>query len=339
MKSLNFSRCTLIGCIAGGMLAACGGSQPPIGAPGAMPQTSTTVTHAEQLRDFRIAGMDAPHTGIYVSESQSSHILGYPENNPGNKPPICRKSASSANGVAVDGRGNLIVPHGLYVTVFKGPGMCGPELGSIGMSEGNPVSAASADAANGTIAVAVIQDGSGNGSIELCTLNGGCNTNLTNPQMNFVEGVALANNGDCWASSQQYHYSGAVLTYFKGCSGAGESATGFENVEAGGLDIDKNGNLVAISSSTSSSASAIYVYSGCMPACKLVGGPFSLHGKTVSGHLNEDSSRLAAADYEYGQVDIYRYTPRSVTYLYSFNNSMSPSENVTSAAYNPRSKE
>jgi hypothetical protein len=157
--------------------------------------------------------------------------------------------------------------------------------------------------------------------------------------MNFVEGVALANNGDCWASSQQYHYSGAVLTYFKGCSESGESATGFENAEAGGLDIDKNGNLVAISSSTSSSASAVYVYSGCRPRCKLVGGPFSLHGEVESGHLDEDSSRLAAADYEYGQVDIYKFTPRSVTYLYSFNNGMSTSANVTGAAYNPRSKQ
>jgi hypothetical protein len=33
--------------VAAALLAGCGGSQPPIGAPGAMPQTSAIATHAE----------------------------------------------------------------------------------------------------------------------------------------------------------------------------------------------------------------------------------------------------------------------------------------------------
>ena len=36
MKSLDFGRYALCICTAVAMLAACGGSQPPIGAPGAM---------------------------------------------------------------------------------------------------------------------------------------------------------------------------------------------------------------------------------------------------------------------------------------------------------------
>jgi hypothetical protein len=34
MKSLDFSRYALSSCVAAAMLAGCGGSQPPIGAPG-----------------------------------------------------------------------------------------------------------------------------------------------------------------------------------------------------------------------------------------------------------------------------------------------------------------
>ena len=39
MKSLSFNGSALSSCVAAAMLAGCGGSQPPIGAPGAMPQS------------------------------------------------------------------------------------------------------------------------------------------------------------------------------------------------------------------------------------------------------------------------------------------------------------
>ena len=80
------------------------------------------------------------------------------------------------------------------------------------------------------------------------------------------------------------------------------------------------------------------VYSGCKPKCKKIGGPFSLQGTSLYGHLNEDSSRFAAADYQYGQIDIYKYAPTNIAYMYSFNNGLSSGERM-GAAYNPRSKE
>jgi hypothetical protein len=46
MKSLDFGRCVLGGFAAAAMLAGCGGSQPPVGAPGAIPQTGTAQARA-----------------------------------------------------------------------------------------------------------------------------------------------------------------------------------------------------------------------------------------------------------------------------------------------------
>ncbi len=63
------------------------------------------------------------------------------------------------------------------------------------------------------------------------------------------------------------------------------------NTYYGGLDIDKNGNIVAISAFDSN----VYVYSGCNPACTLVGGPFPMHGEAVFGHLNKQSMTFALA--------------------------------------------
>jgi hypothetical protein len=47
MKSLGFDRYTLRLVVAAALLAGCGGSQSPIGAPGAMPQSATQTEHLE----------------------------------------------------------------------------------------------------------------------------------------------------------------------------------------------------------------------------------------------------------------------------------------------------
>jgi hypothetical protein len=141
-------------------------------------------------------------------------------------------------------------------------------------------------------------------------------------------------HGDCWASGETTSYTSSLI-YFAGCTGSGVAATGFAQTLAfGALDIDKNGNLVVISVPTS-----LYVYKGCKPKCKLLGGPFTLEGSSTFGHLNEDSTSFAVGDYQYSQVDIYSYRPTSVTYRYSFNNGLTPSQLVEGAAYDPRSKE
>ncbi len=299
----------------------------------------------------RRADACADRGGIYGSQFFSSIINGYHHHNTGNGPPVCSLGASYANTIAVDGKGNLIDPDGgtRTIIVYRGPGMCGPEVGAVADGFGQPADAASMDAANGTIVVGNIFDNvarshgpshgtsSGFASISLCTLANGCTVNLSNPNMFLVAGVALANDGDCWASGTDSSGSG-TLFYFAGCSEEGQIATGFHNVSYGGLDIDKNGNLVSIDLGTSGSSS-LWVYRGCNPACTLVGGPFPLLGQTVFGHLNEQSMAFVTGDFEFGQLDIYDYSPTSLTYSYSINNGFSPSEEVEGAAYNPRSKQ
>ena len=145
------------------------------------------------------------------------------------------------------------------------------------------------------------------GSISLCSLKSGCTANLTNPNMHEVAGVAMSKDGDCWASAIDAN-SHANLTYFKGCSGSGATAKGFINPSYGGLDFDAAGNLVSFSGNSAQ----LYVYRGCNPRCKLVGGPFSMGGTSVYGHLNKSRDMLAVADYQHGQIDLYTYTPTAV---------------------------
>ncbi|HVN68238.1 MAG TPA: hypothetical protein VMU38_01095 [Candidatus Binatia bacterium] len=271
--------------------------------------------------------------GIYGSQFFAALINGYKTNGSG---PICSETASYPNSIAVDGKGNLIDPDGgsRTIIVYKGPGMCGPSVGSTSDNYGQPSDATSPNAATGTIVVGNIFDTSGAGSISLCTLSGGCTTNLTNANMYEVAGVAQAKNGDCWASATSSGGT-ATLTYFAGCTGAGQAATGFVNAYYGGLDIDKAGNLVSIDAFTP----ALRVYKGCNPTCTLVGGPFALNGDSVYGHLNKKSTEFVAGDYANGELDVYKYKPTGLTYQFSITSGFNASDDVEGAAFNPRSKE
>jgi hypothetical protein len=275
--------------------------------------------------------------GIYASQNDST-VLGYRENNRRDRGPVCNLSVGAAGDIAADANGDLIVPGGYNVSVFSGPDMCGPSLATISMGwAGYAVDAASLNAKNGAIAVAAIQNGSGPGSIELCTISAGCGSYLRADGMNIVIGVAVGNNGDCWASWETGPSEGyaAALTYFKGCTGSGTTAKGYQNPAAGGLDIDKRGNLVSISCTHfGCTQPSVYVYSGCDPKCRLVGGPFSLKGTSTYGHLNGDSTNFVAADSQYDQVDVYKYESTALTYLYSFQKGLSNSATLTGAAYN-----
>jgi len=281
--------------------------------------------------------------GLYVNQFYGNAVFGYPIQNKGNSPPSCTVptgSSSYVNGIYVDPNGNLITPeasnvsaqHAVYV--WQGPGMCGGQVGMFLDSYGQPASASSADAINGTILVGNIFDNSAAaGSISICTLAGACTANLTNAAMYKVAGVLQDKSGNCWASAE--NTSGfATLTYFAGCTGGGTQATGFMNTDYGSLEFDKNGNMVSMDKT----GLQVWLYSGCNPTCTVVGGPFPLMNECVWGSLNKQSMTLACGATLAGQVDVYSYTPSSLTYMYSFNNGITPSGTVEGIAYNPPAK-
>lgn len=279
--------------------------------------------------------------GIYAAQFYGTDVFGYPHNNMANGAPTCNVplgTVVNVQDVGADSAGNLIVPEGFsnlghQVQVYAGPGLCGSELGFVVDAWGQPDDASSWNAATGNIAVANMYDAGGAGSISVCTLSGGCASNLTNANMYEVAGVVMNKGGDCWASAVTQTGT-ATLTYFKGCTGAGVAATGFVNTYYGGLDIDNNNNIAAISAFDAK----LYVYRGCNPTCTLVGGPFALQGQSMFGKFNKQSMVYVAADFQYGQIDVYHYSLSSLSYWYSFNNGLTASDYVEGVAESPRSR-
>jgi hypothetical protein len=341
--------------IAALLLAGCSANLTPAGAPaglhaaaGIVPVWSSPASLATgrrgALRRPRFARREATahqRKGLYAGEFSGKQVYGYPYNDENNGPNTCTVSGVSAvNDVAVDGARNLIVPNGgtHTILVYKGPKRCGALAATVKDPYGQPSDASGPNALTEKFVVANIFDNKGAaGSLSICHVSkkkGSCTVNLTNPSMYQVGGVAMDTAGDCWADSTGPS-GGPKLVYFASCSGAGEVATGFENADLGGLDIDSAGNLVSISATDGN----VYIYSGCNPGCTLVGGPFPLDNVGVFGHLNKPSNQLAVASYVEGGIDVYGYTPAGITYLYSVTTGLDPTLDVEGSAYSPRSPE
>ena len=236
-------------------------------------------------------GAGAGVGGFFVGELLGTELLRFAHRNTGNAPPACTISAVNLpQGISSDDQGDIIEPDGGTATIqiFKGLDDCGASLGTVNDTFGQPVDASTANAVNGKIAVANVFDFFGAGSISVCTLSGGCSANLTNPDMFAVSSVVMRKgSGDCWASA--VNSSGTpTLTWFAGCTGSGQTATGYQNGSFGGLDIDNKGNIVSLDSVFGKAM----VYSGCNPACSVVSGPYTLQGNAIYGHLNKTGDDL-----------------------------------------------
>jgi hypothetical protein len=271
--------------------------------------------------------------GIYTSAFSGTYVLGFTM---AGKGPKClfNTGDTGINDIAVDPKGNLIVPIGSTetVNVYQGPNMCGTEAGSFSDPYGQPSDAATMNALTGTIVVGnIVGSGGYTGNVAICTLKGGCKKELTNPNIiGYVGSVALAKNGDCWATSDvfaSYYVSPPTMTFWKGCTGSGEAVTGYQNKAYGSISIDSHGYLVSLDLGGvyGSDNSQLWVYKGCSPNCKLVGGPFPLHGHTVFGALNQKSDEYGVTNYlggsyPYTMTDIYSYSPTKVAYKFGFQN-------------------
>jgi len=287
----------------------------------------------------KLKGRQAPPQemkGIYVAQFFGSTVNGYTKNNSGNGAAICTVPGSSVNNVATDTAGNLIVPDAFSgVVVYPGPTMCGSgSPTTITDSYGQASDAAAVNALTGTTVVGNIL---GPGYVIACT-SGVC-TSLTPSSQGIgeVAGVAMDAAGDCWADSFNAAFTAVVLTYWAGCTGTGQNATGWSNTGYGGIDIDNSGNVVSFNWH-GSAGTDLWVYSGCNPACTGVSDNTLTNNTAIFGHIGKHGQRLVAGAYLKGQADIYQYSPSTLTYYYSFNNGLSVTGDTEGAAYSPSSK-
>ena len=113
MKSLDFSRYALCSCVAAAMLTGCGGSQPPIGAPGAMPQSSALATHAQRRGSWMSPEASGEDLIYAVGDCDAQTcVLSYPAGK------LVGTLSSIGNGICSDSKGNVFIAEGSAVTEY-----------------------------------------------------------------------------------------------------------------------------------------------------------------------------------------------------------------------------
>ena len=112
MMVTGLIRYSLCSCVASAMLAGCGGSQPPIGAPGTMPQSRTIATQAKHsgswmLPEYKVSG---PLLYAVNSDGFNTYVSIYdPKTNDPSPMAVITKDLSEPFGDCIDGDGTLYV--------------------------------------------------------------------------------------------------------------------------------------------------------------------------------------------------------------------------------------
>jgi hypothetical protein len=77
MQTPGFGRYTLSSCVAAAMLAGCGGSQPPIGAPDAMTQSRAIGAHSDHSGSWMMPGATRIKKLLYISDIETNDVFVY----------------------------------------------------------------------------------------------------------------------------------------------------------------------------------------------------------------------------------------------------------------------
>jgi hypothetical protein len=275
---------------------------------------------------------------IYVSSFAGDSVFGF--TTAGKSSCSINTGDEAINGNAADPKGNLILPLGAARTVSVYKPNCGAEIGaSFADNDGQPSSASSFNAATGTIAIGnITSTATGVGSVDVCTVSGGCTSNITSSNITgYGGGVLLDTKGNCYLTSENASFTASTMTYWAGCKGSGTAVTGWKNTYYGSITLDKKGNIDAIDFEGGGTGQ-LWVYKGCNPACTLVGGPFALHGYAIFGSVNKKGNTFGAVEFETGEVDLYKYSPTKLTYTSSFSSGFSATDEAEGFAFAPSVK-
>ena len=342
MKVPDFGRYALCSCVAAAMLAGCGGSLPPIGAPGPMPQSSAIAAHAAMQQ--RAAQPLMQRTGVaarrddgsssmrfssdgkdaagytYIGQFWAKGVNQYATNDRHNRGPVCEIPVEGfATGISVDRSGKLYVTgdfkddHGQQIS---GVGVFGPNCGAQGATFSDPYGNPEDPVADGkTLYLSSQNDVSIPGSVAVYDLNGGSTpvAELTDPTVGVGGGVAVDSHHNLfWSSTDWWTGGGQVIEFRKGkMPGVVLKATKIGSDFPGGVILDESNNLLLIDQN----ADAIFVYAPPYRAA-----PFStiaMKGSAWYCVLGLNQTRLYCLDDTYASVDAYTYPEGKYLFSYS----------------------
>lgn len=94
-QCLSLTSCAVLAFAAG-----CGGSQPPIGAPGEIPQTRVNALHSDQTRSWMLPEALQDDL-LYAANANANTVTGYSYSNGDRTPPTIRAGVDGPSAIAI----------------------------------------------------------------------------------------------------------------------------------------------------------------------------------------------------------------------------------------------
>src|ERR1700729_3891962 len=112
MKSLELSSHALTACAAAALLAGCGGAQPPISAPGAMPQSRAIASHAGRGGSWMLPGTSSGELIYATGGCGGTCVISYPGGT------VVGALPTGGASICSDDAGNVFIPEDDKVTEY-----------------------------------------------------------------------------------------------------------------------------------------------------------------------------------------------------------------------------
>jgi hypothetical protein len=260
-------------------------------------------------------------------------VNAYITSNKKNKKPFCTLSnLIGVNAIETDAKGNLWVPQVIgsssgAAEIIEYAPSCGKAGTILQDPDGEGVDIAFGP--NGIDYVSTIESSTGGpGSIAVYPAGQTSPTaTLSNSNVAISLGVAVDSKGNVYESyiKSESPFAGGVVEY-KGGKGKGTVLKGVKIAEPGTLIIDKNNNMIV----TDQIANTLDTYA---PPYTKAPATFPLQGTAIQCAIDAAEDNIACADTQNDAIDVYAYP--AGTYLYSFDNGLSPSTTTIGVAQDP----
>ena len=203
MKSSFLCNYVVSCCVAAAMLAGCGGSQPPIGAPDGMPQTSAIATHADRGTSWMLPEAKSEDL-LYVTDSGygsfgdggSVSVFSYPHGGVVGD----LTAFSSPNGACVDKAGNVFISDINEREIFEYAHGGSQPIRTLG--DAQQPNGCSVDPRTGNLAVANID-----GSVAIYRKGKGSAKTYHNPILIDAYYCAFDDDGNLFVDGFNYYHS------------------------------------------------------------------------------------------------------------------------------------
>jgi hypothetical protein len=185
-------------CVAAAWLAACGGSQPPIGAPGAMRQSSAIATHAD-FGESWMATDAVTQDLIYVTNYSYVTVYSYPQG----KLVGTLNGFKSTVGDCIDKKGDIFITNHVFAhgeTRIAEYAHAGTKpIAELATKNVGPLGC-SIDPTTGNLAISGGGSGTNGAGVDIFQLARGKPSYIRDPQMVFTQFCGFDDNGDLFVA-------------------------------------------------------------------------------------------------------------------------------------------